>query len=147
MYLSTDALRDLMQRAAAQTASADDKRRAGRVLTRSQVLIVHCGTCTTANLADVSHRGVSLFSRSKMKRGDTFILRLRSDTAPAQILCTVVHCRPINIEMFKIGAEFTCTLPSEPNAKPAAVPAVKPPPSPAKTIQDEVARIRQSILN
>jgi hypothetical protein len=155
MYLSTDALRDLMQRAAAQSAkgAAGEKRRAVRILSRSQVQIVHSGNCSTANLADVSHRGLSLFSQIKMRRGDSFILRLRSETAPAQILCTVVHCHAINQDIFKIGAEFTCTLPSERAPTPVAAAIATsaygsvPEKSPEQSMEDEVARIQHSILD
>jgi hypothetical protein len=135
-----------MQRAAAQGVhvSTGDKRRAGRVLSRSQIQLVYEGANITANLADVSHRGLSLFSHTRMKCGDTFILRLCSDSAPAQILCTVVHCHSINLQIFKIGAEFTCTLPSPPDQKPAANATQK---QSAQAVQDEVARIQHSILD
>jgi hypothetical protein len=155
MYLSADALRDLMKRAASQAvqsaqAGHGEKRRADRILSRSQVAIVYGGATTNANLADVSQRGLCIFSHTKMKRNDTFILRLHSDTSPAQILCTVVHCRPINPDVNKIGAEFTCTLPAERTLAPAHATASSTPTqqkTAAQSVQDEVSRIQHSILD
>ncbi len=147
-----------MQRATAMPAHGPggEKRRTGRILTRSQILIVHGGACTTANLSDVSQRGLSLFSHTEIRRGQTFILRLRSESAPAQILCTVVHCRTINQQIFKIGAEFTCSLPAE-RSTAAPVAAVKSDADKARLqnaakaratlLNDEVARIKHSIID
>ena len=65
-------------------------------------------------------------------RGQQFLTQLPGKAGGSVwFLCTVMHCRAVNDKLFRIGAEFTCT--------------VQPPADDAGAQQ--VDRIRQSMLS
>ena len=117
-----------------------ENRRAPRFEHRVRSEIHPCveGVMTPAvpvQMQDFSHRGISFHIRITMERGEQFIFHLpRTDAGTTAVLCTVAYCRRSSDTEFRVGAEFTCILPNQTHATPAA---------------DNMAvdRIKQSILS
>ena len=69
-----------------------------------------------------------------MTAGQQFVAELpRSTGGSIELLCTVAHCSPIGHNAFRVGAEFTCSLQTNPKHVP-------------QEDANELKRIRESML-
>jgi hypothetical protein len=114
-----------------------DKRRANRASFRIAVVIkvFREGDCpwVSAQLQDISPRGIRIATELPIQPGDSFLLRL-PDNAQQKlaepVICSAVYCTP-QTEGFIVGAEFS----GRPNPKTTSDEA-----------EAELKRIRGSIL-
>lgn len=126
--------------------TATEKRRAPRIGHHESVQITVCANApapddpaeaparVVARLTNISSRGVALTHARPILPGQQFIIHLDSTSAKEiHILCTVVHCRTKVGGGYRIGAEFTCSVPADTAAR-------------AEMDQSQSMRIRQSIL-
>jgi hypothetical protein len=117
-----------------------ENRRAARFEHRVRAEIHPCveGTMAPAmpvQMEDFSHRGISFYMKIAINRGEQFVFQLpRMDAGTTAVLCTVAYCRKASETDFRVGAEFTCILPTEGPLTPPSDTAA-------------VARIKQSILS
>ena len=73
------------------------------------------GRAVTAQVEDFSSRGLSILYPAPLEPGSRFVVQLaRHSGGVAVMLCTVMHARRLNDELYKIGAEFTCQLGEHP---------------------------------
>jgi len=137
MNLTAEEYLDVLRRLQGSSAGSDQKRRAARIKYRAYVEV---GLCEDGGeqrrlkllLANISSRGVGLVSHICMKRGQQFVIRLpHKANRVAEILCTVVYCRPKAGGLFGIGSEFDCPVGQEGGAAPA---------------DQQIAHIREVIL-
>ncbi len=70
-------------------------------------------------LTDASRRGLGLLSRRIFQSGESFVVPLRyAEGGGALVLCRTRFCRSTSTGHYRIGAEFTATLPDpDGNAK------------------------------
>jgi hypothetical protein len=88
-------------------------------------------TSYTAQVENLSSRGLGILDASKLRSGSQFTISLPHENGGVvPILCTVVHCRAAGKSLYRIGAEFTCIVSDR----------IAPPPN------DDQDRIRDSIL-
>jgi hypothetical protein len=102
-------------------------------------------TCLTR---DLSFKGVGLFQSKHAPRGSQFVVMLpRQENEPLSVLCTVMYSRPMADELYNVGAAFNCVY--DFNAKPAVQFRGSAPAGghAAMTPEEELKRIRQSILD
>jgi hypothetical protein len=115
-------------------------------------------TCLTR---DLSFKGVGLFQAKQAPRGSQFVVVLpRQENDPLTLLCTVMYTRPMADGLYNVGASFNSRY--DFNAKPAVeirgsaaapaapakpAPAAAAPPGPPLSGEEELKRIRQSILD
>lgn len=67
----------------------------------------------TVHALNYSPRGIALLLDENFNSGDQFVLHLqRKSGEPADLLCSIVHCKKVGPRMFKVGAEFTCLVPT-----------------------------------
>ena len=138
MHLSADQFATIIAGFTDPTASEPEQRRAERMPQQCLVPII-LGHNTPeerqvlVTVCDLSPRGVGLVSSKALPRGEQFVLKLNGPGGtPTVMLCAVAHCRPQGRKTFAIGAEFTCILSDFQ--------------SPAPAQEDELARIRDSLL-
>jgi hypothetical protein len=92
-------------------------RRATRVGRQVQLPIVpivdgRARTAVTGRVKNLSSRGIGFIRDRRMKAGSQFLIRLpREELGPVELLCTVVHGAQQSVEIWSIGAEFTCVAP------------------------------------
>lgn len=95
-------------------------------------------TCLTR---DLSFKGVGLFQSRQSARGSQFVVMLpRKEGEFLSLLCTVMYCRALADGLYNVGATFNC--PYDFNAPPV----VEFRAAPALSGEEELKRIRQSIL-
>ena len=102
-------------------------------------------TCLTR---DLSFKGVGLFQSKHAPRGSQFVVMLpRQENEPLTLLCTVMYSRPMADGLYNVGAAFNSVY--DFNAKPAVEfrGGAAGGAGPALTGEDELKRIRQSILD
>jgi c-di-GMP-binding flagellar brake protein YcgR len=105
-----------------------DKRRANRTEIRISVKITtETGTnrtkWRTAELRDLSARGVRLVTEQAMPGGTSFLILLPTKAAKegaSPLVCRVAHCQAQSNGTFSVGAEFVCRLDSAPQPENAA---------------------------
>jgi hypothetical protein len=122
-----------------------ERRRAPRVAHRGKASITlgddpRGDVPTNVVVKDLSPRGVGIVHARRLRRGETFVLRLSRDDGqrrPVAILCTVAHCRQVDKSLYNIGAEFTCLIGDARDAQPA---------TPGQVV-DDLERIRRSVLD
>ena len=127
-------------------------------------------TCLTR---DLSFKGIGLLQSVLLASGSEVVVILPREDAPAlAMLCTVTNCREVADGMYNVGASFKRVFDFETDARPSApaapaqplptprqpvtspaaiAPAPKPAARPAakadKSSDEELERIRQSILS
>ncbi|HEY8666516.1 MAG TPA: PilZ domain-containing protein [Tepidisphaeraceae bacterium] len=117
MNLSAEEIAQMIEAVNTPRHARADKRRAPRVDHAGQVLIQRFADgrplpAETVEIRDVSQRGICIVCRSAMEPAEQFVLALpRKSQTPVHFLSTVIHCEPMTNAFFRIGAEFTCTLP------------------------------------
>lgn len=139
MRISAEQFADLTQSFGHCTpCEPHEKRRAARVKLSMRVTVtlvdVDGGQKIGASLCDFSARGLAILLPQQLKSGSQFITHLpRKTGGMVNMLCTVAHSREVSRDLWRTGAEFTCTLPSAPTQTTAAE-------------SDEAKRIRESML-
>ncbi len=114
-------------------------RRALRVQHNGRTMIFRAGeniteTAIAVQMRDISARGCSFTCKTKLTKDSNFVIQFsRQGQPPTGMLCTVIHCRPGSGGMFRVGAEFTCSLDTGSAAR--------------ATNLSEMDRIRNSILD
>jgi hypothetical protein len=102
-------------------------------------------TCLTR---DLSFKGVGLFQSKQAPNGSQFVVILpRQENEPLSLLCTVMYTRPLADGLYNVGATFNSRY--DFNAKPAVEfrGTAGAAPTPALSGEEELKRIRQSILD
>jgi hypothetical protein len=91
---------------------------------------------TAVQVFDFSTRGIAILRRAPMERGTQFVIDLpRQSGGCVSMLCTIMHCKEIRPDTFKIGAEFTCVVAEHPGSQPSQ-----------DALDKELKRIRESVL-
>ena len=94
------------------------------------------GRAVTVPVQDFSSRGLALLYRARLEPGSHFTVQLeRQSGGCAVMLCTVMHSRKINDELYKVGAEFTCQLGEHPGKH-----------APADEVDAQLRRAREASL-
>jgi hypothetical protein len=115
-----------------------ERRRAARMELHARVKItpIEAGGARTpieVAICDFSPRGICFLHEFAMQSGEQFITQIPAKSGGSVwLLCTALHSKPVTPSLFKIGAEFTCT--------------VQPPPADADA-EEQVRRIRASMLS
>jgi hypothetical protein len=92
---------------------------------------------TSVQIHDFSSRGIAIHYRTPLPHGSQFIVELqRQSSGCVSMLCTVMHCRQLQPNCYKIGAEFTCVLAEHPGSEPSP-----------EVVDAELKRIRESMLD
>lgn len=66
---------------------------------------------TDVMACDFSARGIAFLHPAAVASGTQYITHLpRRSGGIVELLCTVIHCEQLSGSMFRIGAEFTCTI-------------------------------------
>jgi hypothetical protein len=116
-----------------------DRRRAARMELQANIKItpVQSGKRLGAMhvmVCDFSARGIAFIHTVAMTAGHQFVAELpRSGGGAIELLCTVAHCAEAGHNAYRIGAEFTCSLQTNPKHTP-------------NEDADELKRIRESML-
>ncbi|HMB96777.1 MAG TPA: PilZ domain-containing protein [Tepidisphaeraceae bacterium] len=116
-----------------------DRRRAARMELQANIKItpIHSGNRLSAMhviVSDFSARGIAFLHATPMPLGQQFITELpRKSGGVVELLCTVAHCSIIGHNAYRVGAEFTCALQTDPKHIPANDPR-------------ELQRIKESML-
>jgi c-di-GMP-binding flagellar brake protein YcgR len=125
---------------AKESPTEHDRRRAARMELQANIKItpVQSGKRLSAMhvmVCDFSARGIAFIHTVAMTAGQQFVAELpRSSGGGAiELLCTVAHCSEVGRNAYRIGAEFTCSLQTNPKHTP-------------KEDADELKRIRESML-
>jgi hypothetical protein len=121
-----------------QGRAKTDKRRAPRATQRASVEITVCSKemlpqqRTHVLLANLSLRGLAVIAHVSLQRGQEFVLHLPQPADQwLDLLCTVIYSRSQPGGLHLIGAEFNCPVNQS---------------QPTSQIDDQIQRIRQSIL-
>lgn len=100
-------------------------------------------TCLTR---DLSFKGVGLFQSKQPARGSQFVVELpRQENQPLTLLCTVMYARPMADGLYNVGAAFNSVY--DFNAKPAVEFRNGNAAAPALSPEEQLKRIRKSILD
>jgi hypothetical protein len=62
---------------------------------------------------DLSSTGIGVMHSQRLEQGEKFILRVPAvpgQSAGTAVLCTVVHCRPVGLGVYLIGAHFASLI-------------------------------------
>jgi hypothetical protein len=85
---------------------------------------------------DFSSRGIAIRNPVPLEPGAQFVADLKRHSGGCvSMLCTVLHCRPVPPDSYKVGAEFTCVLAEHPGSRPSE-----------QAVDQELKRIRESVL-
>ncbi|HEY1629068.1 MAG TPA: PilZ domain-containing protein [Tepidisphaeraceae bacterium] len=140
MKLSAEQFAELAASFNAKASTTEhERRRAQRMELQANIKItpVQAGTrlnATHVMVCDFSARGIAFLHTTAMTPGQQFVAELpRNGGGVVELLCTIMHCTDVGTNAFRIGAEFTCTLQTEPRHIPH---------DDAK----ELKRIRESLL-
>ncbi len=93
-----------------------ERRRAARLELQTQVKVTpHLAGAHKAPIyvavCDFSARGISFLYPAAMTVGQQFVTELPRKTGGfVELLCTALHSRLVSKSLFRIGAEFTCTV-------------------------------------
>lgn len=139
MQLSAEQFAEIMHglHATPRPANQAEQRRAPRIARNVKLDITPivdgvAQGAYTAQVENLSSRGLGILDANKLRTGSQFTLTLPHENGTViPILCTVVHCRTVSKNLFRIGAEFTCLVSDERRTLATA---------------DEQDRIRASIL-
>jgi hypothetical protein len=143
MRLSAEQFAELTASFSGQQSSRHERRRAARMELQAKMKITPIvagkrGVSSFAALCDFSARGLCILQSEAMESGQQFITEMpRKSGGNIELLCTAMHSRSITPSLYRIGAEFTCTL-STAQSFPSS--AAKP------DSNDEMSRIRDSML-
>lgn len=157
MELSAEQLTELLEgigRAKpAAAAAGSDKRRGARLERRGALVIALVNASGEAAAAgegaaaagspspslsvtmrDFSPHGIGLLINRKLPKGGQFVAKLtRPSGPPILLLYSVAHCRQLNANLYRVGAELACVLPEGTGQR-------------LQNKQKEQARIRASIM-
>jgi PilZ domain-containing protein len=91
-------------------AVVEPERRAER-RSACDVVIMPCGTMASgkfrkARMVDCSESGIALLATRRLPPGEQFMLKIRLKRIVLAVY-TVRHCRPIDDDVYRIGAELT----------------------------------------
>ena len=134
----------------------------------TQMLVIENGRATKPteiHVRDISAAGMGIIHHKKMSTRSQFVIELpMQDGKALQVLCQVINCRPLDDQLFGIGASIISTrtevagsfptwaLVQQMHAEPAAAPAVPranvplpPPVNPA--IAAQAAAIRKKMFD
>lgn len=112
MELSADLFERIAGEMGGQTPQADDRRRRPRIGRCAGAVIYPCrnGVIDVAmpvGVGDVSATGICILQYRLLENGQKFILELKTrDEQVVRILCQVKYSRPVNEDLFAMGAEF-----------------------------------------
>lgn len=112
MELSADLFERIAGEVDAQTPQADDRRRRPRIGRCAQVVIYPCmnGVIDVAmpvGVGDISATGICILQYRRLENGQKFILEMKlQDEQVVRIMCQVKYSRPVNEDLFAMGAEF-----------------------------------------
>jgi hypothetical protein len=121
---------------ATESGQKHEQRRAARMELHARVKITALEAAGARKeidvaICDFSPRGIAFLRDCAMAGGQQFLLQLPGKSGGSVcLLCEVRHCVAVNESLFRIGAEFTCT--------------VQPPPANA---DEQMLRIRQTMLS
>lgn len=125
---------------ARQSTTTHERRRAARLDLTARVKIIPIVSGkrlapTQIMVCNFSARGLSFIYEQPMERGRQFITELpRKSGGVLEMLCTVVHSDPVGSNAYRMGAEFTCTVPGAQSA------------GTSQGDTEEMKRIRESML-
>src|SRR5215216_4062854 len=125
MQLSAEQFAEIVQalQATPRPANQDEQRRAPRIardvrLSITPIVDGHAQTSYDAQVENLSSRGLGIRDGNKLRNGAQFTISLPHENGSiVPILCTVIHCRTVQRNLYRIGAEFTCIV-SEPVGSP-----------------------------
>ena len=117
MKLSAEQFAELASTFSAQGSPVrHDRRRANRMDLRAKVRmtpIVSGQRLASSDVmaCDFSARGIAFLLPNQLQSGVQFITHLpRRSGGIVELLCTVMHCEQLKGNLYRIGAEFTCTI-------------------------------------
>lgn len=119
------------------STTTHERRRAARLDLNAQIRIRPVDEADTltacyVNVSNFSARGISFVHNIQLETGAQFITELpRKNGGQVELLCTVAHVEPAGPNSFRIGAEFTCVIPTR---------------APANNSNDELSRIKAKML-
>jgi len=104
---------------AARPARTHERRRAARLELQARLTIVPIADeqpqdPVKVTVCDFSARGIAILYHAQMVPGQQFVTQMprKHGMGFVSLLCTVKHCRSSGPDYYRIGAEFTCVLPS-----------------------------------
>ena len=124
-----------------RSPSRQERRRAPRLELASSLPVRllkddKLGRAVTVPVQDFSSRGLALLYPARLEPGSHFTVQLeRQSGGCAVMLCTVMHSRKLNDELYKVGAEFTCQLGEHPGKH-----------APADEVDAQLRRVREASL-
>jgi hypothetical protein len=106
-----------------------------RIGLAGQAIIIPCpARCgrrpVSVAVRDLSSTGVGIIHTQRLEPGEQFILRLPQGThgaATATVLCTVVHCQPLALGVYALGARFADLIEASATTAPGGASRGRPP--------------------
>jgi hypothetical protein len=137
MKLSAEQFAELASSFGAKASQTKhERRRAARMDLHARVSIIPTEASGArkpidVSVCDFSARGIAFLRDCAMQTGEQFLTQLPGKSGGSVwLLCTVHHCTTVSDSLFRIGAEFTCT--------------VQPP---APDADQQLLRLRKSMLS